>query len=72
MLGELTSTHRGLLNELTVVPRIPREWSDVGMLCRHHLIVFANGKASVGPYELDLDYCLGLSITHANAQGEDE
>jgi CRISPR-associated endonuclease/helicase Cas3 len=72
MLGEITSAHRGLLNELRAVARIPDEWVDLGLLNRHHLIVFTEGKAHVGPYELELDYYLGLTITRANVQGEDE
>ncbi len=72
MLAEVTSTHRGLINELRDGPRTPPEWADTGLLCRHHLIVFAEGKARVGRYDLLLDNEIGLTITRVNDQGEDE
>jgi CRISPR-associated endonuclease/helicase Cas3 len=72
ILGEVTSAHRGLLNQLREEPHTPREWTDVGLLCRHHLIVFTHGKARVGAYELFLDHFLGLTIALNRGQGEDE
>ncbi|MHB1424624.1 MAG: CRISPR-associated helicase Cas3' [Gemmataceae bacterium] len=72
LLAEITSADRGLLGELSLTPRIPREWSDFGLLCRHHLIVFTDGKARVGSIELELDNFLGLTITRNNDQGADE
>jgi CRISPR-associated endonuclease/helicase Cas3 len=72
MLGEITSAHPGVINELRERPRTPPEWVEVGMLCRHHLILFSNGKARLGGYELSLDNSLGLTITCYGDQGEDE
>jgi CRISPR-associated endonuclease/helicase Cas3 len=72
MLGEVTSAHRGLINQLRQKPLMPREWKDVGLLCRHHLILFTEGKALVGPYELSLDNLFGLTITRPDEQGDDE
>ncbi len=72
MLGEVTSAHRGLINELRDAPQRPPVWDEVGMLCRHHLVLFTSGRARVGAYELALDNCLGLTIERAGDQGGDE
>jgi CRISPR-associated endonuclease/helicase Cas3 len=72
MLGEITSAHFGVINQLRTESRIPPKWVEVGMLCRHHLILFSNGKARLGEYELSLDNSLGLTITRADDQGEEE
>src|SRR5581483_4847832 len=71
LMGEVTSAHRGLLNELRTMPLNPREWKDVAMLARHHVIVFDEGLAHVGRYQLELDRFLGLTISRADV-GEDE
>src|SRR5262249_10828074 len=54
MLGEITSAHRGVINELRQTPLTPPEWVEVGLLCRHHLILFTEGNAIVGQYKLSL------------------
>jgi CRISPR-associated endonuclease/helicase Cas3 len=72
MLAEVTSAHWGVIKQLREAPQTPPEWVDVGMLCRHHLIVFTRGRASLGEYELSLDHFLGLTITRASGEGEDE
>jgi CRISPR-associated endonuclease/helicase Cas3 len=72
MLGEVTSAHRGVINQLREVPLTPPAWVDVGLLCRHHLVLFTKGKASLGAYELVLDNSVGLTIIRTNAEGEDE
>jgi len=72
MLGEVTSAHRGVINQLRVAPLTPTGWGDVGLLCRHHLILFTKGKARLGAYELVLDNSLGLTIIRAGVHGEDE
>ncbi len=70
--GEVTTAHPGVLRELWRSPRRRTEWSDVGMLCQHHLIAFTDGHATIGPYELLLDNDLGLQVVRTNEQGEDE
>jgi CRISPR-associated endonuclease/helicase Cas3 len=72
MLGEITSAHSGVIKRLRAEPCIPPEWVEVGMLCRHHLILFSNGKARLGEYELSLDNFVGLTISRVGDQGEDE
>jgi CRISPR-associated endonuclease/helicase Cas3 len=72
LLGELSSAHRGLVELLRQAPRIPAEWAEVGMLCRHHLLLFEKGKASLGAYVLALDNALGLTVTRAGTHGDDE
>jgi CRISPR-associated endonuclease/helicase Cas3 len=72
MLGEVVSAHRGVINHLRESPLTPPAWAEVGLLCRHHLILFTKGKASLGAYELALDNFLGLTIMRACVQGEDE
>jgi CRISPR-associated endonuclease/helicase Cas3 len=72
MLGELSCAHYGVINQLRAEPHIPPEWVEIGMLCRHHLIQFSNGRARLGEYELSLDNFLGLTISRAGDQGEDE
>jgi CRISPR-associated endonuclease/helicase Cas3 len=72
MLGGISCAHYGVINQLRAEPHIPREWVELGMLCRHHLIQFSNGRARLGEYELSLDNFLGLTISRVGDQGEDE
>jgi CRISPR-associated endonuclease/helicase Cas3 len=71
MLGEVTCAHWGVIRQLQSAPLTLTEWEDVGMLCRHHLIIFAGGKARLGAYELTLDNSLGLTVARG-VEGEDE
>jgi CRISPR-associated endonuclease/helicase Cas3 len=73
MLGEVSCAHVGVINQLRAEPHIPPEWIEVGMLCRHHLIQFSNGRARLGEYGLSIDNFLGLTISRAGGdEGEDE
>lgn len=72
MMGEITSAHPGVINQLRAEPRTPAEWEKVGMLRYHHLILFSSGKARLGDYNLSLDNDLGLTITRVGDQGGDE
>jgi len=72
LLGELTTAHPGVVRQLWQRPRRPDEWCEVGLLREHHLVVFADGNAQVGPYTLAVDNELGLTITREDRLGEDE
>jgi CRISPR-associated endonuclease/helicase Cas3 len=72
LLGELATAHPGVVRELWGSPRRPSPWEKVGMLCRHHQIVFVNGRAMVGKYELLVDNEVGLQVVQTDEQGEDE
>jgi CRISPR-associated endonuclease/helicase Cas3 len=72
LLGELITSHPGLVRELWGSPQRPKAWEDVGMLCHHHLITFVSGRAEVGNYELLVDNELGLQVVRTDDQGEDE
>jgi CRISPR-associated endonuclease/helicase Cas3 len=72
ILAEVSSSHRGLIEELRESPRTPPEWTDVGFLSRHHLVLFTKGKARLGGYELTLSNSLGLTISRVGEEREDE
>jgi CRISPR-associated endonuclease/helicase Cas3 len=72
IFAEVSVAHWGLVRALRENGCRPSEWTDVGMLCRHFLIPFVNGKATVGDYEVCLDPLLGLTVTKGGSPGEDE
>ncbi len=72
ILAEISSAHRGLIHALRENYQPPSEWAEAGMLCRHYLIRFIDGTATVGDYKLQLDKILGLTVTRDDATGEDE
>jgi hypothetical protein len=72
-MAELSTSHPGIVRALWAEPRRPKEWEEVGMLCRHHLVTFTDGKAVVGDYRLLLDNELGLRVVKdGDDTGEDE
>ena len=63
--GELTVADFRVLRALSEDPQTLEKWSDVGMLCRHHLVTFEDGLAQIGNVELLLDEHLGLMVRAA-------
>lgn len=72
MLGEIGTSHIGLVRALWDGAAGRRIWPDVGMLARHYFIEFTAGRAVVGCYELVLDQQLGLRVQKADAGEGDE
>ena len=72
LFGEVSLAHRGVVAVLWKAPTTPKEWGDVGLLERHHLICFRDGRARVGEYELRLSNDCGLDVSKADGDAEAE
>ena len=71
LLAEMSVADMRVVRELWASPLRPTEWKEVGMLKRHHLVVFTDGVAILGGAELRLDMLLGLEVTRCENEGDE-